>query len=88
MDDFYPKFGLVNNILVLGGDLLLFVLTLAKVLFNDDHKHSYVVSLTANQTLVPYSHLSDPTVLHAYKSFVPSDKSLYIITKHFFLICI
>ena len=70
VDGLYPKFGCVNDILVLGVDVIVFVLTPCEVVFYDNHMHAYAITLSSGQMLMPYGDLSDYSVLHGYKSFL------------------
>lgn len=51
-DGLDPVFGQLDNILVIGGNLVIFVLYICGVLFFDDHYHAYVV----RQLLVDHSY--------------------------------
>lgn len=81
-DGLDPIFGQVNDVLVIGGDFVLFVLSMCKVLHFDDHYHAYAISITACKQIVSLSALLDYNVYHAHKL---SDGLSYISLKYYFL---
>ena len=44
-DGLDPIFGQINEILVIGGDSVIFGVSVCKVLYFDDHYHAYVISV-------------------------------------------
>lgn len=66
--------------MVIGGDTIVFVLSLCKVLFFDDHYHAYVINVTQQRLFV--SNLYDHNIYHGHKS---ADGYIYITLKYYFL---
>ena len=80
-DGLDPIFGQINEILVIGGDSVIFGVSVCKVLYFDDHYHAYVISVTPCRTVVSLSALLDHNVYHAHKL---SDGLSYISLKYYF----
>ena len=60
-DGLDPIFGQLDDILVVGGDQIVFILSLCKLLYFDSHYHAYVISVTSNRILKLISDLLDNT---------------------------
>ena len=78
-DGLDPIFGQLDDFFVIGGDIVIFCVTLCKVLYYDSHYHSYVVANTSNRKVV--SSLVDHTVYHAHTL----SGFTYITLKSYFL---
>ena len=50
-DGLDPVFGLIDDVMVVGGDTVIFALSLCKVSYFDFHFHAYVVTVTSHQSL-------------------------------------
>lgn len=79
-DGLDPVFGQLDNILVIGGNLVIFVLYICEVLFFDDHYHAYVVQATSRRSFI--SQLYDNNVYHGHKL---ANDLTYITLKYYFL---
>ena len=80
-DGLDPIFGRLDDLLVVGGNMVIFVIMLCKVLYFDSHYHAYRIMHTSNQVL--YSSLFDTIVYHAHTL---ADGFTYIAMKcHFFV---
>lgn len=79
-DGLDPEIGHINDLLVVGGDMVIFALSLCKVLYFDYHYHAYVIKVTSHQTLV--SKILDHNVYHGHKM---ADGLTYITLKYHFL---
>ena len=79
-DGLDPIFGHIDDIFVIGGDMVFFVLSLCKTLYFDDHYHAYVVCITSSRSIV--SDLYDLNVYHSHRL---SDGLSYIALKYYFL---
>ena len=66
-DGLDPKFVKLEEILVIGNCLLTFVVYECKVLYFDDHYHSYAIELTPNKSIVNADRLYDHNVYHGHK---------------------
>lgn len=80
-DDTEPKFGRILNILILGGDVIVFHVQCYNVVYYDDHFHSFVIVSSINQKLVPFANLFSPFVIHSHVSFDGSN-TIYVRPKH------
>lgn len=65
-DGLDPIFSRLDDVIVVGGDLVVFVTSLCDVLYFDSHYHAYVISVTSHQAL--FTHLLDHNVYHGHKS--------------------
>lgn len=79
-DGLDPCFAYVDELIVVGGDLLFFLVRLCEVLYFDDHYHAYVIKVTSQQSI--YTKLLDRNVYHSH---VLSNGLSYITLKHFFM---
>ena len=79
-DGLDPIFGRLDDLLVVGGNMVIFVIMLCKVLYFDSHYHAYRIMHTSNQVL--YSSLFDTKVYHAHTL---ADGFTYIAMKCHFL---
>ncbi len=61
-DGLDPIFGQLNELLVIGGDMVIFIVFPCTTLYFDSHYHAYAVNVHSQRTLV--STLADPNVLH------------------------
>ena len=50
-DGLDPVFGRLDEILVIGGDQVVFVASMCKSLYFDDHYHAYAISVTSHRSL-------------------------------------
>ena len=75
-----PIFGYLNDLMIIGGDMPIFSVTMCKVVYFDSHYHSYVVSTTPNTAL--YSTLYDYNVYHGH---ILRDGLTYITLKYYFV---
>ena len=64
-DGLDPEFGHLDDIIVVGGDKVIFVMSKCKVLYFDSHYHSYVISITPNRLLL--CDIADHNVHHGHK---------------------
>ncbi len=46
-----PCFAYIDELIVVGGDLLFFLARLCDMLYFDDHYHSYVIKITPQQSI-------------------------------------
>ena len=76
-DGMDPVFALIEDLIVIGGDMVLFCVRNCIVRYFDDHYHAYVVDHTSQQSLTV--ELLDRNVYHAH---VMSDGLSYITLKH------
>ena len=72
-------FGCIDEILVVGSNLVLFVVVVYQSDYFDEHYHAYVVNRSSERVIIPYENLRDPSVLHCR---VICGK-LYITMKYF-----
>ena len=54
-----------DDILIVGGDLIVFLTSVCQVLFFDPHYHAYVISVTPQQSL--FIDLKDHNVYHGHR---------------------
>jgi hypothetical protein len=80
-DGLDPLFGHLNDILVVGGDMVIFDTLLCKVLYFDSHFHAYVIFITSQRSL--FSTLLDHNVYHGHRL---DDGSTYITLKYHILL--
>ena len=57
-------FGLIEEILVIGSNLITFLIRKCKSLYYDDHFHAHIFAKTSEQCVIDCSSLLDPAVLH------------------------
>jgi hypothetical protein len=79
-DGMDPVFAIIEELIVIGGDMVLFSVRNCSVRYFDDHYHAYVVDHTSQQSLT--IELLDRNVYHAH---VMSDGLKYITLKHSFM---
>ena len=79
-DGMDPVFAIIEELIVIGGDMVLFCVRNCIVRYFDDHYHAYVVDHTSQQSLTV--ELLDRNVYHAH---VMSDGLSYITLKHSFM---
>lgn len=79
-DGLDPVFSRLDDLMLIGGDMVVFVVSTCKVLYFDSHYHAYVTDVTSHKSL--FSNLLDPSVHHAHKL---ADGFTYIALKHHFL---
>ena len=63
-DGIDPIFVQLREILVIGGNLVTLVALDCRVLYFDDHFHSYVIEITPNKLIITMDNLYDPNVYH------------------------
>ena len=78
-DGLDPVFGYVEDLIVLEGMSIVFVVSLCNVLFFDDHYHSYAIDITSQRLFV--SELYDHNVYHGHKLI---DGYTYITLRYHF----
>lgn len=78
-DGLDPKFVKLDEVLIIGGSLLVFVARQCKLLYFDEHFHSYAVEVTASRSVICDLHYNN--VYHAHKI----DNVLYITLRHYFM---
>ena len=79
-DGMDPMFAIIEERIVIGGDMVLFCVRNCNVRYFDDHYHAYVVDHTSQQSLTV--ELLDRNVYHAH---VMSDNLSYITLNHSFM---
>ena len=79
-DGIDPVFAIIEELIVIGGDMVLFLVRNCNVRYFDDHYQAYVVDHTSQQSLKV--ELLDRNVYHAH---VMSDGLSYITLKHSFM---
>ena len=79
-DGMDPVFAIIEELLVIGGDMVLFCVRNCRVRYFDDHYHAYVVDHTSEQSLTV--ELLERNVYHAHAM---SDGFSYISLKHSFM---
>lgn len=67
IDGIDPIFGHLDDILIAANHLMIFKVSLCKIVYFDDHYHAYVITTTSNQKL--YTELLDYNVYHAHKLY-------------------
>lgn len=65
-DGLDPIFSRLDDLMVVGGDLVVFVTSLCEVVYFDSHYHAYVISVTSHQSLL--TNLLDHNVYHSHRS--------------------
>ena len=78
-DGLDPKFSFLNNLLVIGGDIIIFVVSICDIIYFDSHYHAYVIEVTSKQILVSVDDLLD---FHVYHSCKLSDGLTYVSLKY------
>ena len=78
-DGLDPKFSFLNELLVIGGDIIIFVISICNTIYFDSHYHAYVVEVTSKQILVSVDDLLD---FHVYHSCKLSDGLIYVSLKY------
>ena len=78
-DGLDPIFGQLDELLVVGGNMVIFIASICKVLYFNSRYHAYSFSVTAQKSA--FSSLYDHNVYHAH---MLSD-GLYITLKHYFM---
>lgn len=79
-DGLDPVFGHIDDITVVGGDMVIFALYLCKVSYFDFRYHAYVVTVTSHQSL--FLNLLDHNVYHGHRL---ADGFTYITLKYHIL---
>ncbi len=51
-DGLDPRFACIQDLIVIGGDMVFFCVKLCDVLYFDDHFHAYVINISSQQTIV------------------------------------
>lgn len=80
-DGLNPIFVQLCEILVIGGNLVTFLVLDCNVIYFDDHFHSYVVEITSNKSIITMDNLHDHNVYHAHRI----SGSFYVSLKYFFV---
>lgn len=78
-DGLHPIFGKVEELLVILNTLVLLV-HVVKTQYFDDHYHTFVVEVTADQSLLFFGNLNNYSMLHFHKK----DGLFYTYLKQFF----
>ena len=79
-DGLDPVFSRVDDLMIIGGDMIIFIVSTCQVLYFDSHHNAYVINVTSHKSLV--TTLLDHSVHHAHKL---TDGFTYISLKHHFL---
>lgn len=79
-DGLDPRFGCIDDVIVIGGDMVFFCVKLCEMLYFDDHFHAYAINTTSQKTIV--TKLFDRNVYHCHKL---SDDHHYITLNYFFI---
>ena len=79
-DGLDPIFGHLDELLVIGGDIVIFCVSLCRVLYFHSHYHAYVISITPKRSL--FSTLYDPKIYHSHRL---ADQLTYISLLYEFL---
>ena len=66
--------------MVVGGDMVIFVVSICNVQYYDSHYHAYVVNVTSNRTLLHT--ISDHNVYHDHRL---ADGKVYISLRYHFM---
>lgn len=79
-DGLDPEFGQVDDLIVVGGDMVIFVMSKCQVLYFDSHYHAYVITITPQRLFIctPLDH----NVYHGHKL---NDGLTYITLKYYLL---
>ena len=64
-DGLDPEFSRLDDLMVIGGDLVIYVVSLCEVQYFDSHFHAYVISVTSHQSLL--TNLMDHNVYDGHK---------------------
>ena len=79
-DGLDPIFGRLDELMVIGGDSVIVILSRCEVLFFDDHYHAYAVTVTSQRLFL--SKLLDHNIYHGHKL---ANGYTYITLKYHFL---
>ena len=79
-DGLDPVFVPIDDVMVIGGDMVIFGLSLCKVSYFDCHYHAYVVTVTSHQSL--FVNLLDHNVYHGHRL---ADGFTYIALKYHYI---
>ena len=80
-DGLDPIFVKLNEILVIGNSLVVFIVQECKVLYFEDHYHSYAIEILPAKSVVYLENLYDRTVLHGHMI----NSIIYVGLKYYFL---
>lgn len=80
-DGLDPTFSHLDDLMVAGGDLVIFVVSLCNVQYYDSHYHAYVVDVTSQRSLL--CKIIDHSVHHSHRL---ADGKTYISLKHHFML--
>lgn len=64
-DGLDPIFSRLDELLVIGGDIIVYITTVCEVSYFDPHYHAYVISITPQQSM--FAKLQDHNVYHGHK---------------------
>ena len=78
-DGLDPIFSRLDDLMVVGGDMVIFLISVCKVLYFDSHFHAYVISVTTQQCLITISNLLDHNIYHGHKF---ANNLTYIVLKY------
>ena len=81
VNDSEPKFGRILDIIVVGGDIVVFHVQHYNVLYYDDHLHSYAIISSPNQNLIPLEKLLSPFIIHSHILF-DGTSTIHVRPKH------
>ena len=79
-DEYNPKFGRVDDILVLGGDLCILLITHCITEYFDSHFHAYVIHPSLDKSYVCCDDLRNACILHVHRCH----GILYVYLKYYF----
>ena len=69
---------IVDDLMVMGGDMVIFVVSICNVRYYDSHYHAYVVDVTSQRSL--FRDIIDHNVYHSHKL---TDGKTYISLKYY-----
>lgn len=79
-DGLDPVFSHLDDLMVIGGDMVIFVVSLCNVQYYDSHFHAYVVDVTPQRML--FHTIVDYNIHHGHKL---ADGKTYISLRYYFL---
>ena len=79
-DGLDPVFSRLDDLIVIGGDMVVFVVSLCNVNYYDSHYHAYVIDVTSQRSL--FCNIHDQFVYHGHRL---ADGKTYISLKYYFI---
>lgn len=70
-------FGHLDDVMIVGGSFVVYSLSLCKMLYFEEHHHSYIITVTSTKKL--FSKLWDQNVYHAHKFQDGESKVCYLM---------